>query len=794
MKVVLSWLREFAPTELGADDLAELLVRRGVHIEGILRPWADLDGVVVARVVEVTDHPNSEKLCIALVDDGAGEHQVVAGIRNMSPGDLVPWARPGSRVPGLPDPLGARELRGVVSNGMLCSARELAIADLHTGILILNDEGLQAGSDLKSELDLDDAVLDIEVEPNRPDFLSVYGVAREAAAATGVGLIPIDAAPDEVAELAASVASVEIEDLDGCPRYLARIIKGVRVGPSPIRVQARLTASGMRPVSNVVDATNYAMLETGQPLHAFDLFLVKGAGIIVRRAAEGERLVTLDDVERELTTEDLMIADGGRSVAIAGVMGGDFAEVSDATQDILLESAHFTRTGVLRTARRLGLHTEASVRFERGTDPEGVATGADRGASLIAKWCGGTILAGAAEAGAVPARTWVSMRPVKASALLGYEVGAKGAEQVFAQLGFGQRSAEDLIEVEVPGYRVDIEREVDLIEEVARVQGYDKLDSELPPVRQAGGEPAAYAFGHKVRDVLAGAGLREAVLLSFASSGDLALTGDDDAIEIANPLNAEEGYLRTRLITGLLHGVARNQAKGVGSVALFEVGTVHRAGDPFEESRKVALVLCGPAESGWSGADRPFDVLDAKGVIATLMQELGVQDWGLGDRLQTPLFHPGRSCSLQVSGEDAGVLGELHPRVAEAMDITGRVAFAEIGLEELRAASVPPASAVFADVPRFPPVRRDLAFVVTESVLAGALTDALTEEAGPLLSSCELFDVFRGGSIPSGHKSLAFALDFRSAHRTLTDEEVEEVLARIVARLAAGFGAELRAG
>jgi phenylalanyl-tRNA synthetase beta chain len=792
MKIVLSWLREFAPTDLGAEDLAELMTQRGVKVEEVLRPWEGLDGVVVARVIDVADHPNSERLCVARVDDGTGEQVVCAGVRNFVAGDLVPWAKPGARVPVLSEPLAPRTLRGVVSNGMLCSPQELRIADVHTGILTLNDEGLEVGADLKAALGLDDAVFDIEVEPNRPDFLNVLGVAREVAAATGVPLIEPELLLQESEEAASSVVTVRSEAYAGCPDYLARVILGVdATGHSPLRVQARLTASGMRPVSNVVDATNYAMLELGQPLHAFDIDRLSGPGIVVRYANEGERLTTLDDAERALTAEDLLICDTESPVAIAGVMGGTTSEVSERTRGIVLESAYFTRTGILRTARRLRLDTEASHRFERGTDPEGLDRGAVRCAALIVAWAGGRVLRGVARDGGPPARRWVSMRPSRATQLLGYGVDADDAAAVFDRLGLEHREEADRIEVEVPGYRVDIDREVDLIEEVARMQGYDRIGSSVPSAGRAGGVPAGYAFRARVRDALVRAGLREVSLLSFASAQDLALTGDTDGIAVANPMAAEEGFLRTRLTPGLLRALAENQRRGSETVAIFEIGTVFRAGDPVQERPKVALLLNGPAGRGWASDGRRLDVLDAKGVLEALMAEVGVTGWSLGAPVGGP-FHPGRSATVLIAGERAGVLGELHPRTAARLELEGRVAVAELEVDALMAATRK--EFAFRDVPRLPPVRRDLAFIVPEQAPAGHVQAALEDAAGELLSACELFDVFRGEPLPADTKSLAFALEFRAPDRTLTGEEIDPVVARIVARLREDFDGQLRAG
>ena len=791
MRVPLTWLREFAPTDLGAEQLAEILIPRGVLIETIERPWDGLEGVVVARVLEVSDHPNSDTLCVARIQHGSGEVEVVVGVRNMAPDDLVPWAPPGARVPVLPDPLAIRRVRGVDSNGMLCSPRELAISQDHGGILILVEAGLRVGDDLKRGLGLDEAVLDIEVEPNRPDFLSVYGVAREAAAATGVSLVPVDTSVEEAPDAVADAVSVRIDDLHGCPRYVARAVRGVAHRPSPLGVQARLTACGLRPIDAVVDATNYTMLETGQPLHAFDLRRLDGPGIVVRKASDGELLITLDDVERTLTPDDLLICDLEKPVALAGVMGGRTSEVSDETTDVLLESAYFTRSGILLTARRLDLHTEASHRFERGTDPEACPAAAARCAALLARWAGGQVMRGVAEDGRAPERTWVALRPARATALLGYPVSAGSATSVFDALGMTSRVDRDRLEVEVPGFRTDIEREVDLIEEVVRIQGYDNVGTTMPRAPHPGGVPDTYAFARRVKGALARAGLREIRPVPFDAASDLALFHDTDAIAVTNPLRAEEGFLRTRLTPGLLHAVALNQSRGVETVRIFEVGTTFRLADPFVEIDKAGFALSGAAGEGWWSERRSLDVLDAKGVLQSVLDDLGVVDWSLTGAPDGP-FHAGRSARIMIEGSHAGVLGEVHPRVAEALGITGRVSVGVVGLRPLQAGARDRSAATL--VPRFPPVRRDLAFIVDDATPAGDVHEALRRAGGALLASSTLFDVYAGDPLPPGTKSLAFSLDLRAADRTLTDEEAQEVVDRIVDELDRAFGATLRAG
>jgi phenylalanyl-tRNA synthetase beta chain len=789
VKVPIAWLREFAPTDMDVGALAELLTRRGVKVEGVEYPWAGLEGVVVTQVLEVRDHPNSESLCLVRINHGSGETELVVGVRNMQAADLVPWAPPGARVPALDEPLGRREIRGVVSNGMLCSARELAISADHGGILVLQEEGLDVGADLKHALELDNAVLDIEVEPNRPDLLSIRGVAREVAAATDVPLADVDLALDESEEEASSVVPVEIEALDACPRYVARVLRGVEHGPSPLRVQARLTACGMRPIDAVVDATNYVMLELGQPLHGFDLQKVSGPAIAVRRATDGEHLRTLDDIDRTLTGADLLICDAAGPVALAGVMGGQTSEVSDATRDVLLESAYFTRGGILLTARRLDLHSEASHRFERGIDPEGLDVAAQRCAALMTAWAGGSVARGVSAAGDAPARHWVSMRPARASALLGYAVTPDDATAVFDRLGLDHRAVEEAIEVEVPGYRTDIEGEVDLIEEVLRIQGYDRVGTGLPRAPHAGGVPDEAAFASRAKDSLVRAGLREIRPAPFASKADLELFGDTDAVEIANPLRAEDGYLRTRLTPGLLHAVARNVARGVTQIALFEVGITFRLGDPFREQRKLGFVLTGPAGEGWASDRRDLDVLDGTGALEAVLSDLGVQGWMLRDDAGSP-FHPGRSATVAVGDVHAGVIGEIHPRIARSLEIDRRVSVCVLGLTPLMEATR--GEFTFREVPRFPPVRRDLAFVVPVDITAGAFEAALRAAGGPHLDRCVLFDVFAGPGLAPDTRSLAYAIELRHPDRTLTDEEAATVVERMVAHVTDAFGAALR--
>jgi phenylalanyl-tRNA synthetase beta chain len=577
----------------------------------------------------------------------------------------------------------ARVALGVLgANGMLAAPDEIGVSPAHDGILILPD-GLELGTDVAAAFGLDDGVLDIEVTPNRPDFLSVLGIAREVSAATGTPATPPSFEPPESEEPVEGTASLEVLDLERCPRYLARVIRDVQHVPSPIAVQAQLTAAGMRPISAAIDATNYAMLEIGQPLHPFDLQLLKGPGIVVRRAEEGETVVTLDDVERTLTSDDLLICDVERPVAIAGVMGGEVAEMSASTTEILLESATFQRESIQRTRRRIDLSTEASMRFERGVDPEAPPVGAGRAAALMAEWCGATVARGVLEVGGAPERRRIGVRASRASLLIGSPIARPEVEDVFDRLDMRHENlTDDEVRVEVPGYRVDIEREVDLIEEIGRVRGYELVGSRLPPVRQAGGLPSGYAFRRRVRASLERAGLREVRSVPFASDADLERFGDVAAVRVTNPLQPDDGWMRTRLLPGLLRAMARNLARQVRSVAIFEVDTVWRgSGEVPSERRSVGLALSGTAQVSWAEPERPFDVFDARGAVDRLLDDFGIE-WSVGEPPEGP-WHPGRSGTVLVRGETVGIFGELHPRVAAAYDVSGRVAVAELEFDAL---------------------------------------------------------------------------------------------------------------
>ena len=802
MRVPLSWLLEFAHVEADPEELAELLTSRGLKVEGIDRPWAGLDGVIVARILEKRPHPDSDRLTLARLDTGTGEGHVAAGVANWEVGDLVPYAPPGSRVPLLPEPLGVRTLRGERSEGMICSPKELAISADHGGILIL-PTGLPPGAPVKDVLGLDEVVFDVEIKANRADLLSIVGVAREAAAVAGAPLRLPDTTVTQTGEPAASVATVEILDLERCPRYLARAVAGVTVGASPLKVQARLAAAGMRPLSNVVDATNYVMLEMGQPLHAFDMDRLAGPGIVVRRAKGGERLITLDDQERVLAETDLVIADLEKGVAIAGIMGSAVAEVGDGTTNVLLEAAHFDRSSVIRTSRRLELRTEASARFERGIDPEGVAPAAARAAALIRAWSGGEVLPGAAEAGAVTERRHLVVRPARASLIFGQPVSPpeiiESLRRIDIPAADGAAGGTG-VDVEVPGFRVDLEREIDVIEEVIRVLGYDRVGATTPAVRQAGSVPETYERRRTIRRALSAAGFREIESYSFASKADLELTAEpeDAAVPVRNPLFADEGFLRASLIPGLLKALRQNASRQVRGAALFEVGHVFRAHagagedeapDVPSEREAVAAALFGHLGPAFHER-REVDVFDAKGAAEAVLESFGIRGWEVVDVNQPYPFHPGRAGAVAVGGRRLGRFGELHPGVGAAFELPGRVAALEFDVGALADAAGP--ALAYRDVPRFPPVRRDLAFVLDASVPVGEVSSVIREAAGGLAGSIELFDLYEGPPLPAGKKNAAFSVEFRE-ERSMTNEEVTVAVEAIAAAVRERLGGELRA-
>jgi phenylalanyl-tRNA synthetase beta chain len=799
VKAPLSWLRDFAPITGSPLQLADRLNEIGLIVEGIAAPGRDIAGVRTVKVLAVEKHPNADRLALVDVDPGDGNAvRVVCGAHNYVVGDIVPWAPPGAELPG-GFKLERRKIRGQFSDGMLCASDELGLSDDHSGIMILSPD-TPLGEDLRTVLGLDDIVFDLEITPNRPDAMSIAGVARDLAAALHVPFSLPRPAAAGVIDL--DPATLIVDAPDRCPRYVARTGR-VAVGPSPGWMAQRLTKAGMRPISNVVDVTNYVMLERGQPLHAFDLARLGGRGIVVRLAGEGEKITTLDGVERTLSAADLLICDANRvPQAIAGVMGAGDSEVSDTTTELLLESAYFTGDGILRTSKRLGLRTESSARFERGVDPNGTLIAADRAWELFAQVASGQPAVGALDEYPAPIEPIrVSLRTARVNEVLGTELDTATIRGHLEPIGFAVPdgvSADGhggVVDYVVPTYRPDCEREIDLIEEVARHHGYNNIARTLPRTKEPSGGLTAVQRGRRtVRDALLGTGLSEAYTFSLVSPADLAAAGlPPEGIELENPLRAEESLLRTAVLPGLLKAAAFNAGHGLPDVGLFEIGHIFLPppeGQTLPDEREhLAVVLAGTVFRLPHEPNRPVDGHDVVGRLETVAEALALADWSLepGDSAG---FAPGRAAVMVVDGAPVGAVGEIAPAVRATMGLTGPVAALEVNLSRLLGARRTERRSVTPS--RYPASNIDLAFVVDESVPAGAARRTLARAAGDLLEDIRLFDVFRSEALGPNKKSIAFGLRFRARDRTLTDEEVGGLRQRLIDAMAKDHGASLR--
>ena len=762
MRVPLSWLGDYVDLDIPLDDLVARLdtstaVVAGIEHHGVSDDDGNLGLFRVGRVLEAKKHPNADRLQLCVVDVGESEpYQIVCGAWNFGTGATVAVALPGATLPG-GLVLERRKLRGEESAGMILSEQELELGQDHTGIIVLDDG--EPGTPLGDVLPLQDVVLDLEITGNRPDLLSVYGVAREVAALFRLDL----ASPPgrDPAPVGNELVDVTIEDFDGCPRYIGRLLRDVRIGPSPLWLRARLDAAGMRPISNVVDATNYVMLGLGNPLHAFDQTTLAGGKIVVRRARPGEKLRTLDGVERDLDPSDLMIADAERSIALAGIMGGEDTEISDQTTEVLLEAANFEPTGLWRTSERMRLRTEGSNRWEKGVDPYLAGQAAAWSTELIVSLTGARFVGHTDAKGVLPERPVVRFRPEQASAFLGLEVAAEEQEDILTRLGNERRDGEYV----VPTWRArDLVREVDLIEEVARFHLAD-VPFTLPVRREMYGRlDRAQRVRRRVEDTLASLGFSEVYTPSLVEQDR-----DERALRLQEPITVELALLRTELLPSLVETARRNAEVGNAPVALFEVARAYLPrGDAELPDERVRVA--GVAEGGF---------LHVKGVVQALLRSLHADaSWS---RAQHPLLHPGKAAETE-----AGVVGELHPAL-----LAGVWGAFELDLEELAGAARDPVP--YEDVITYPAIHQDIAVSVGEDVEVGALVDAARSAAGPLLREARVFDVYRGEQVGPGKKSAAIHLTFQSPERTLTDEEAAELRGRIVTALAEDFGAELRA-
>ncbi len=796
MKLTLSWLREFVDIpSRDPDAIVDAFESLGHEIEDWYAIEPSFSGVVIGEVLEVLPHPNADKVRLTKVNVGSEVLDIICGAWNFEAGAIVPVAVPGAELSG-DFVITRREIRGVMSNGMICSEVELGVGEEAEGIMVLNADYPGAmdriGEPFEDLIGLPDIYFEVGVTPNRPDCLSVYGLARDLAALYDVRLADHQIVVEESGEPTA--VSVVIDDPEGCPRFAGRQVRGITVGVSPHWLRWRLVQAGVRPISNVVDASNYAMIEFGHPTHAFDVNRL-GNTITVRRATEGENIVTLDEQARTLVSNDIVVTNGKDPVAIAGVMGGLSTEVYEDTTDVFIEAAYWDPASILMTSKRLDLRSEASARFERGADPSFCHLGADRVAQLLTSIAGGVPAPNPVDVDPGAITPWIVQYPLSETArILGMALDSETTTSLLTRLTFEVTGSDPLI-VTVPTRRPDVRAPVDLVEEIARLHGFDEIPDTVP---QGPGGGLSYHERRLrlIRDIMVGAGFYQLIGFSFIGSVDLDRLGLDEghparaSISIANPLNDTEGIMRTTLLPGLLKAASTAIARRNETSRLYEIGKVFLPGTGKlpEQPDRLAFVLAGETSGDWLHDDRGFDLFDGTGVWALLKDKLGLEVATLRPGFVAP-FHPGRCAEIIVDGDVIGALGEIHPRVADDFGLSGRVVAAELDLDELLLEA---ASWQYDPPSVFPPVVFDLAFSVENDVPASVLTTAVREGASGLLESVNVFDVFTGGSIGEGQKSIAVRIHLRAMDRTLTDEEVIPVRKAIADRVVAVTGGELR--
>lgn len=795
MKVPLNWLKDYVDIKVSPKDFANAMTMSGSKVEGIEEQGKEISRVVVGKILTLEKHRDADKLQVSKVDIGNEAIQIVTGAQNISVGDYIPVALDGSTLPG-DKKINRGKLRGVESNGMMCSIQELGLTPeeypdaAEHGIMIL-EKGLPLGKDIKEVLGLNETVVEFEITSNRPDCLSIVGIAREAAVTLNTVLKKPQIKVKEEADAAEKYATVEISDADLCPRYAARIIKDVKIAPSPKWLKDRLRSAGVRPINNIVDITNYVMLELGQPMHAFDLANLQENRIIVRRAAEGEVMKTLDDQERKLDSSMLVIADGKSPVAVAGVMGGANSEITENTKTILFESANFEGASVRLTAKKLGMRTEASSRFEKGLDVENVAAAVNRAAQLVEQLGAGTVCKGIIDC--YPKKrelTSIKFRPEKINIFLGTSIMADFMLNIFKALEF--EFDEENMAIMVPSFRPDVEREADLAEEVARFYGYNNIKATLLSGKTS--TQGRKTFKQKVEDIIKNtmiaSGLFETYTYSFTSPkvfDKLNLPEDSDfrkTVTIRNPLGEDYSIMRTTTIPDMLEVLSRNYNRRIEEARLYELSHVYLPKSvPVTELPYEKLVLT----VGMYGS---LDFYDLKGVIEELLKVLGIKEYEFEPEKDCPAFHPGRTAKLLLNGDKIGVLGEIHPEVIDKFEGPERTYVAVIDVDPLVAGAS--LKAEYKPMPKFPAVTRDIAMVVKDEILVKQIEDIVKKRSGKILEDIKLFDVYKGKQVAEGMKSVAYSITFRAEDRTLTDEDVNKTMAKILDGLKNDLGAQLR--
>ena len=838
MKVTLNWLKQYVDFDWSPEELAERLTMLGIEVEGVQKLGGEFEGVVVAQVLTCDKHPNADKLSLCRVNDGKGERQIVCGAHNFKAGDKVPLILPGHSLPAKPGetPLTIKigKIRGVESQGMMCSPQELGLGDAVEGLLILREDA-KVGQPFVEYLGRtgSDVVYDLEVTPNRPDWNSVIGIAREISAVTGNQLRSPEITEHGTrntehltrqTQHASNLVSVRIEDAELCPRYTARLIRGVKIGPSPDWLKSTLEKAGVRSINNVVDVTNFVMLEIGQPLHAFDYHLLSRNGdpksgrpaIVVRRARDGEKFMTLDGVERTLTGEMLLIADETKPVALAGIMGGQNSEINLNTVDVLIESAWFKPQNVRATSKRLGLRTESSYRFERGADIGICDWASQRAAQLILETAGGELADGVVDAYPKPFEAkQITLRPKKVTQLLGVELRLEEMDFYLGQLGLkaigrkprpvdAEVTTPEPMSYRIPTFRVDLKREVDLIEEIARLYGVEKIAATAP--RGASGSNPYDAVHDEIADarrILTGLGLMEAQGQTLISDAATKLFAIEDPILLSNPLSSDMNVLRPRLLAGLIESLKHNLNHNNYDVALFEIGRVFgqrpiaeasgsRGSSGVREERHLAIALTGQRNPlFWSGEEREakFDLYDLKGLLEEFFEQFGLRGMIYARRAESSTLFL-ESATIQLGKFQLGEFGQLLPALAKRYDLRDAVLLAELNLDVLLARRNTGKS--FKPLPVFPAIRRDVAMLVPENTTHEAVLQTIRQAKPGNLELVELFDVFRGKNVPAGQKSMAYAFIYRHPERTLTDAEANAAHEKLVAQFKQRLSATVR--
>jgi len=800
MLVPLSWLADFVDLPGSVEALAERLTMTGLEVDSIERTGPDLSSFVVGHVLERSPHPDADRLAVCQVDLGGDSPlTIVCGAPNVDAGQRVVVAPPGIRLQG--KKLKKSKIRGVVSNGMICSERELELSDEHEGILVLETDAAP-GTPVDQVLSGGETILEIAITANRGDCASIIGIAREVHAAFGTPLRLSSDQPDERGAPASEAVTVSVEDEEGCHQYAARVVRGVRVGPSPAWLQGRLEAAGVRAINIIVDVTNLVLLELGQPLHAFDLAQVREGGVHVRRAHEGEKLTTLDAIEHELDPEDLVIADDERAIALAGVMGGANSEVGESTQDILIESAHFHPARVRATARRHGLFTDASYRFERGIDRDGLIRAVDRAAALIAKLAGGEVAPGVVQASGGPADVVerISLDPERVNRLLGTSLDSDEIRALLVRLGIGAQGVGPL-DCKVPSYRNDLRIAADLVEEVARMHGYDAIEPVALEGRLMGGDkPETLVIADRLRDTWTAEGFTEVQTFPFLDLAELTALGIEaedprhQTPRVVNPLVEDEAQLRSSQVPSLLRLVRENRSRQVDEVALFEVSRVFHSEDtaalPNERLRATAALTRSNEPELWKETSPAPLFYAMRGAAERAVAALRRPLRFVPSEAPEPYLHPGACADILAGRTRVGVVGELHPRIAEQFEIDCPCALIEVDLSGI--AELPTREASYREVSKHPQVRRDIAVLLGREQPAESVLAAVRKQAGNLLAGVEVFDRYEGTGVPDGRVSLALRLTFQRLDRTLTDDEVSKAVDGVLKMLAHRFQAEQR--